>query len=719
MNRIIKKVVLLLLQVFVFYNAHAQNASYDLNSIPITGTNSSAFGYQALLSNTTGSENTANGYQALRNNITGIRVTAVGFQALLNNTASSNTAVGAYSLQANTTGFFNTANGAFALYKDTTGYHNTATGYSALYYNLTGNYNTATGLASLLSNTTGNSNTANGYMALQTNTTGSNNTALGYMADVSSSNLTNATAIGNGASVTTSNAMQLGNSSVTQIFAGTGTTATVITGGLQVTGGTLGVGKVLTSDAAGVATWQTPASGGGSWSLNGNSGTVDGTNFLGTTDNVPFSIRVNNQRSGRIDQTFENVLFGYQAGINFNTTVPNNKATENVAIGHQALYSNQFGFSNTAVGFNALYSNIGSTTSTGGTANVAMGWRSLYYNTLGSDNTALGTQALYNNTGFDNTAVGEIAMIGNTTGDDNTGIGKAALRYNSTGDYNTGLGYDANVSLGNFQNATVIGAQAIGNGSNKVVVGDNTFSIVIGGYANWSNFSDGRFKENVHEDVPGLTFITKLRPVTYTVNIEKLDEHIMQSMPDSTVKARKTQKQKMYAEAATKIQTGFIAQEVEKTAKEIGYNFDGVNIPKNPTDNYSIAYGQFVVPLVKAVQELSKQNEDLKKEMEDLRNLIKGNTEGSIKITESNGAKLFQNAPNPFNKSTTIKYTIPSSSKKAVLTISNSSGVKVKEFDLNGQNIEIAGGQLSAGTYIYSLVVDGATVDSKQMVLTR
>ena len=58
--------------------------------------------------------------------------------------------------------------------------------------------------------------------------------------------------------------------------------------------------------------------------------------------------------------------------------------------------------------------------------------------------------------------------------------------------------------------------------------------------------------------------------------------------------------------ASSIIHTGFIAQDVEKTAKELGYNFDGVNAPTNSTDNYSLAYSQFVVPLVKAVQEQQK-----------------------------------------------------------------------------------------------------------------
>jgi len=49
--------------------------------------------------------------------------------------------------------------------------------------------------------------------------------------------------------------------------------------------------------------------------------------------------------------------------------------------------------------------------------------------------------------------------------------------------------------------------------------------------------------------------------------------------------------------------TGFLAQDVEAAAKSIGYDFSGVDVPKNSTDLYGLKYGDFVVPLVKAVQE--------------------------------------------------------------------------------------------------------------------
>jgi hypothetical protein len=53
-----------------------------------------------------------------------------------------------------------------------------------------------------------------------------------------------------------------------------------------------------------------------------------------------------------------------------------------------------------------------------------------------------------------------------------------------------------------------------------------------------------------------------------------------------------------------------VAQDVEKSAQEIHYDFDGVNHPQNDKDNYSLVYADFVPSLVKAVQELSKMNDD-------------------------------------------------------------------------------------------------------------
>src|SRR5882762_2559814 len=88
------------------------------------------------------------------------------------------------------------------------------------------------------------------------------------------------------------------------------------------------------------AQWQAISSGASSlsvadsaWLIKGNSNVHDTVNFLGTINNVPLNIRVNNQRSGRIDPTRADTYWGYRAG--FADTGNNNTAN-----GYLALQSN-------------------------------------------------------------------------------------------------------------------------------------------------------------------------------------------------------------------------------------------------------------------------------------------------------------------------------------------------------------------------------------------
>ena len=86
------------------------------------------------------------------------------------------------------------------------------------------------------------------------------------------------------------------------------------------------------------------------------------------------------------------------------------------------------------------------------------------------------------------------------------------------------------------------------------------------------------------------------------LSTKKYDALMMQQMPDS-IKAKRMQTDEAYQTSSSILHTGFIAQEVEEAAKKVGFNFDGVDAPKNENDLYGIRYAEFVVPLVKAVQE--------------------------------------------------------------------------------------------------------------------
>lgn len=150
-------------------------------------------------------------------------------------------------------------------------------------------------------------------------------------------------------------------------------------------------------------------------------------------------------------------------------------ATDNTAVGDQALSSVTTGFGNAAFGRRAL------TTATTGSFNTAVGFDALRFVTTGSDNTAAGEEALSGaTTGSSNTAVGMQALHTNTTGSTNTALGRWALRLNLTGASNTAVGASAldlttgssNTAVGQgalIANTTGTGNIALGAGSGGVV----------------------------------------------------------------------------------------------------------------------------------------------------------------------------------------------------------------------------------------------------------
>ncbi len=668
-NKMFQKILATISLLLTFgYGTIAQNVTYDSAWFAINGDYNTAIGYGILKSNISGTHNTATGYTALFSNTKGASNVANGLSALYSNTeGSNNTAIGPYALYSNTTGNYNTgigmdalefnttgeyntalgyyslagstssstgnrntAIGASALQSNSTGMENTALGMRALRDNTTGNSNVANGCYSLLLNTTGYSNTGNGFYALYTNKTGFGNTALGYFADVKSDNLTNATAIGYTAKVAESNTIQLGNNSVVKVYAGTGNNATLIAGGLQITGGTPGVGKVLTSDANGIATWQAPMGGGGSgWSLTGNAGTNPTTNFIGTTDDVDFIFKRGNTKAGSL------------------------------------------GITNTFFGLSAL-----------------------------SDNT----------TGNNNTAMGVYALSSNTSGRNNTAVGYDALVDNTTGRNNTALGYSSNVN-GPINNATAIGANATVNASNKIRLGDVNVTLVESSGA-FMTVSDGRFKTNISEkDVKGLEFIKRLRPVVYNFDTKRFQNFLNQTSENKLSTSTENQDFQISTDIR---QSGFIAQEVEKAAEEAGYNFNGIHKPINEKDNYSLGYSQFVVPLVKAVQELNEKNEQLQTQLENILqqlNELKNNQKENT--TPSSNLKVY---PNPTSDSFTLTatYDLKEARIQLVDMFGNIKNITTQDIDKYSKKIYVK--NINTGVYIL-LITTNTKIEQTEIVI--
>jgi hypothetical protein len=427
--------------------------------------------------------------------------------------------------------------------------------------------------------------------------------------------------------------------------------------------------------------WQSIASK-SSWNLSGNSGINVVTQFVGTNDNRPLRFRVNGIRAGELNPSTGNVLFGLRAGeytvsgysniaigtgalrsntglsnlvaigdsALFNNTIGDasniNYGQLNTAVGSKSLYSNTTGFFNTATGYRSLFSNTTGWynvaygvqslyNNTTGPQNTAVGIGTLYQNTTGGYNTAVGFDALYSNTGQTNTSVGYSALAFNTYGGFNTAVGADALQRTTGSYYNTAIGFQAgqggdygwnnvfvgmgaNANLTGAYNCVAIGQGAMCTGNSQVRIG-NTSTASIGGQVGWSNLSDGRYKKNIKEDVKGIDFIMKLRPVTYQLDVAALNTKLKINNENNEFARKGSEEQ------AKIVFSGFVAQEVEQAAKESGYDFSGVDKPKNDNDLYALRYAEFVVPLTKAIQEqqqmineLRKQNGELMKRVGEL-----------------------------------------------------------------------------------------------------
>jgi hypothetical protein len=231
-----------------------------------------------------------------------------------------------------------------------------------------------------------------------------------------------------------------------------------------------------------------------------------------------------------------------------------------------------------------------------GIYNTAVGELALSSNTTGNYNASTGGWSLIkNSSGSNNTASGYRALAGTTSGSGNTASGYQALLTNTSGTNNTAIGTGADVTAGTFTNATAVGYNAKVNASNKVRIGNASIT-KIEGQVPFTTPSDGRYKFNIREDVQGLSFIMRLRPVTYQFDVNRWDGVDENSPISGEMKVS-------YAKAMELRRTGFIAQQVEAAAKQSGFEFSGINKPESQEDRYSLSYESFVVPLVKGMQE--------------------------------------------------------------------------------------------------------------------
>jgi len=232
--------------------------------------------------------------------------------------------------------------------------------------------------------------------------------------------------------------------------------------------------------------------------------------------------------------------------------------------------------------------------------------------------------------------------------------------------------------------------------------------------------SDARLKENVLGLSSALEKLRKLRGVTYTFKKPEVKSSGLANLNDTgTVNTNtKTVDLSRY----TKKRIGFIAQELQVYYPEL--------VRESGDGMLAVDYVGLIPVIIEAIKEQDSIITALRLELESIRPVLLSSTiekqNSPITSLESDAsttnAALYQNAPNPFNTSTVIRYYLPSNVQQATIYLFNMEGTLLQTMtSLNrGQgSITIRASELKPGMYIYSLVTDGKEIDSKRMILTE
>ncbi len=274
--------------------------------------------------------------------------------------------------------------------------------------------------------------------------------------------------------------------------------------------------------------------------------------------------------------------------LNSNTT-----GVDNSGFGVSSLRFNTTGYGNSAFGSRALNSN------TIGGSNSAFGRGSLNYNTEGDANSAFGASSLpFNTIGSSNSAFGGNSLYANTTGSANAAFGNGALEQNTTGGNNSAFGFGAGNDITTGTNLTLIGYNAqpsSGTVSNEITFGNGNITTIRSNVQSITSLSDERDKKNIKELNLGIDFLMKIKPRLF--NWDKREWYENNESDGSKMQKNPS--------------AGFIAQELDTAQMSENVGWLNLVLKDNP-DRVEATSGNLLPIIVKAIQDLKKENDQLK-----------------------------------------------------------------------------------------------------------
>jgi hypothetical protein len=181
---------------------------------------------------------------------------------------------------------------------------------------------------------------------------------------------------------------------------------------------------------------------------------------------------------------------------------------------------------------------------------------------------------------------------------------------------------------------------------------------------------------------------------------------------------------------------GFLAQDIEKVLPEA--------VIKDEKGRYAVEYNAVIPVLVESQKEIIKENESLKSDIASLKSenemmkekfalleksilALCENGCGGLKDigakTSSEVDVLFQSIPNPTDDIAIINYSLVREYADATLVINTQDGKQIKAYKLESKlgagSVKVSLGELSSGTYLYTLTAGGHVVDTKRLQIVK
>lgn len=327
---------------------------------------------------------------------------------------------------------------------------------------------------------------------------------------------------------------------------------------------------------------------------------------------------------------------------------------------------------------------------------------------------------------------GTIDAGASLSSESNFGVLGIVSPVNNTHGRNFGLGGMIKFSVDNYGGAGVYGASSIVYYAHPTNI-QGTYAgyfhgpVRITGELTVPNMfipADNRLSENIvslnerGEEANTLDNLLAMNVIEYNMKSRIGDE-----MPESVEKDETGEVREAYEylkkdemKMCARRHFGIDAEELQKVYPDL--------VLEGQDGYLSVNYTELVPILIRSIQELKQQVDELQGKASSRQTRSASwdeDTPDSSQPSALQGCVLYQNRPNPFSESTTIRFTLPEDAPQAFIYIFNMSGNMLKQIPVESgmQSVTISGGEFPAGIYLYSLVVGGKEIDTKRMILSK